>query len=121
MLSRLTHRAPPQPRGPCPSARRHPPGTRRRAAPRTAATSVETSFLNGRGERLAGTIMWPAAAPAAGGGAAPAGGGAADRGAGGSTGGGGTPAAILAHGYMGGRGSELLVRIATALAKEGVA
>lgn len=68
------------------------------------------TFTNDRGERLAGTLLWPAQQQ-----------GADAAAAAGSTHGGGVPCVLLAHGYMSGRSSELLVRLATALGREGIA
>ncbi|KAI8467572.1 MAG: Alpha/Beta hydrolase protein [Monoraphidium minutum] len=71
------------------------------------------SFLNDSGERLAGTITWPDAPGGGGAGAAAV---AAPQSANP-----GPAFVILCHGYMSDSGSELLVRLAGALAREGLA
>ncbi|GBF92289.1 hypothetical protein Rsub_05372 [Raphidocelis subcapitata] len=81
-------------------------------------------FANARGELLVGTLREPSCPPALAP-RPPAAGGpqSSSSGDGGSSSGGGAaPAlAILCHGYMSDRNSELLLRIAGALAREGVA
>jgi pimeloyl-ACP methyl ester carboxylesterase len=78
-----------------------------------AATTQPLSFTNARGERLMGTLTLPEPSdgprPTGGGGAAGPSPSAPRR----------APCVILAHGYMSTRNSELLVRLATALARDG--
>lgn len=77
-----------------------------------ALPKTQVQFLNHRSEKLVGTLLDPehtaddplTAAAAAGSAAAEAGSAAA-------------PVVILAHGYMSSQNSELLVRLATALAR----
>lgn len=74
----------------------------------SAMTDVE--FQNDEGERLVGTLTLADAAIADGSSAAAAPAAATAR----------PRCVILAHGYMSGRNSELLVRLATALKREGI-
>jgi len=74
-----------------------------------SAGEQRIEFLNKRGDKLVGTLVLPATSTttsstsSSGSGSKP------------------TPTVILAHGYMSSRNSELLIRIATALAREGLA
>lgn len=87
------------------AVKRRAPGCRAAAA--AARGDVTVEFPNARGERLVGTLVLPNADARAG--AGPSGSGRRAR------------CVLLAHGYMSGRHSELLVRIATALRREGLA